>query len=111
MFAISEILFPRKLANKVSPDVAVDVVLKLSGAISARIQLQTSRRSGAGYREAVEVCRGGKPPSDIARSDRFRQDVHRRQCHPRAEQADAGDFAQQNIGRTTLLGVQAILPA
>jgi len=30
MFAISEILFPRKPVNKVSPDVAVDVVLKLA---------------------------------------------------------------------------------
>jgi hypothetical protein len=34
MFTISEILFPRERANKVSPDVAVDVVLKLSDAVS-----------------------------------------------------------------------------
>ena len=33
MFAISEILFPRTLVNKVRPDVAVDVVLKLADAI------------------------------------------------------------------------------
>src|SRR5436190_24147774 len=105
MFAISEILFPRKLANKVSPDVAVDFVLKLSGAISAPIQLQTSRRSGPGHRQAVEVCRGGKPPSDTARRDWIRHDVHRRQCHPRHEQADADDFAQLNIDRTTSTGV------
>jgi hypothetical protein len=35
MFAISEILFPRKPANKAMSDVAVDVVLKLADAISA----------------------------------------------------------------------------
>ena len=35
MFAISEILFPRKAANKLSPIVAVDDVLKLSGVVSA----------------------------------------------------------------------------
>jgi hypothetical protein len=35
MFAISEILFARKALNNVSTDVAVDLVLKLSDAISA----------------------------------------------------------------------------
>ena len=84
---------------------------RLSDAVSAGIQLQTSGRSGAGDRQAGEIARGWKSASDPARCHGLREDLYYRQCNPRDRPTHARHLTQQDAGRAALLRVQTIFPA
>src|SRR5580765_8806360 len=70
--------------------------------VPTRRPLPTRRRSAPGDCPADRKHFVGCRTSNTARCDRFGQNVHDRERHPKRGQAHTGHFAQQNAGCAAL---------
>ena len=78
--------------------------------VPARHTFPACRRPARGYPPVGRRHRGGAVAPDVARGDRFGQDLQHCQRHPAGAAAHAGAGAQQDAGRAVVRGVQGILP-